>query len=120
MAGKQVITIDPCGDMRGLDHKRKGLDLRQFGKAKTQRATLIEWDDLAQDWFIKFPPPEGGGWTRMEFKRAGVGFTQFNGYALTERFDSLIHFAEYEDAVSAEVAVIQALQLKGDTLGLFP
>lgn len=122
MAGKQVITILPDGRMQGLDHKRKGLDLRQFGKAKTERVTLIEWEETRQRWFIVwtdrvyFPPQN---WTRQTFADAGVSTdpwpVQFDSLAM----DETVFFVDYEDAVAAEVAVIQAMQLKGDTVGVF-
>jgi hypothetical protein len=122
MAGKQIITIDPLGDMRGMDHKRKGLDLRQFGKAKTQRATLIEFDEGFQMWRISwsedvsFPVQT---WTSETFMDCEVQWGAFNGISMVEPYD-IIFFTDYEDAVAAEVAVIQAMQLKGDFVGLFP
>lgn len=122
MAGKQVITIDPEGNMMGLDHKRKGLDLRQFGKAKTHRATLIKFDEDFQMWRIswsedvEFPAQL---WTSETFMSCEVRWGAFNGISMLEPYD-VIFFQDYEDAVAAEVAVIQAMQLKGDTLGLFP
>ena len=118
----QVITISTDGSIVGLDHKRKGLDLRQFGKAKTERATLIEWDEAKQAWFILWVADGqavGLPWSDAEeFQRYGVDFTAHNGYPLSDEAEEnpTIFFNDYEDAVTAEVAVIQAMQLRGDSI----
>jgi hypothetical protein len=124
MATNQVITITPDGDMQGLDHKRKGLDLRQFGKAKTHRATLIEWNEDLQMWFItwspdvEYPPVP---WDEAVFRGAGIDPADVAGFLMTMGSNELVVcFMDYEVAVAAEVAVIQAMQLKGYTHGLFP
>ncbi len=113
----QVITIAPDGSLVGLDHKKKGLDLRQFGRAEIKRVTLIEWSETQQQWFIRWDESRVL-WKAREFVEAGVEFTAFNGVAcahqLEEGVEPLILFNDYDDAVAAEVAVIQALQLKGE------
>lgn len=124
MAGNlQVISVDPEGNFYGLDHKRKGVDLRQFGTSKIQRVTLIEWNEDRQAWLINwteavcFPPQV---WSVSLFIDAEVRWESHRGVAVSSGSgDDIIIFTDYEDAVSAEVAVIQALQLAGDTDGIF-
>ena len=101
------------------------IDLRQFGKAQITRVTLIEWDEKMQAWFIRWhenPNVDrakwGSSWAVAVFNSAGVLFGKFNGRAdMTipedKRFASPIYFDDYDDAVKAEVAVIQSLQVRG-------
>jgi hypothetical protein len=116
---KQVITIKPDGSVFGLDHKRKGLSLRTLGRADTTRVTLIEWSEREQAWFIQwteFPAAQGAGrrWTYQTFNGALVNYSEFNG---TPLWGGVVYFYDYEDANAAEVAVIQALQKKGELVG---
>jgi hypothetical protein len=113
----QVITITPSGELQGLDHKRKGLDLRAFGKAKTRRATLIEWEDALQMWFITWATDKempSKVWDSALFMSCGVRWGDYHGVSMLDPHD-VIFFDDYEDAVDAEVAVIQAMQLAGRT-----
>ena len=49
----QVISISPSGEMSGLVRKKgQGMDLGQFGSQAIQRATLIEWDETVQKWYV--------------------------------------------------------------------
>lgn len=121
MAGKQVITVGLDGSLLGLDHKRKGLDLRAFGRAKTRRATLIEWHDDFQMWFISWTDEMNMPdkvWDSALFIACDVQWGSYNGLSMIDPED-VIFFNDYEDAVSAEVAVIQAMQLSRDTGNLF-
>jgi hypothetical protein len=118
----QVITIRPDGSIIGLDHKKKGLDLRQFGKANIRRVTLIEWHEHYQLWMISWTeevcfPSET--WMSTLFEDAGINWSDHNGLGIDQGGESLILFSDYDDAVGAEVAVVQAMQLSGDTLGIF-
>lgn len=116
---QQVITIRPDGSVFGLDHKRRGLQLRELGRAETTRVTLIEWSEKEQAWFIQWTQfsegqSTGGRWTYQRFHSAMVNYSQFNGTLL---WDGVVYFHDYEDAVAAEVAVVQALQKKGELVG---
>jgi hypothetical protein len=123
----QVITIRPDGGIFGLQHKRgQGLDLRKLGHAEIKRATLVEWDGNKQAWFIRWCSEDalldGLSWDFETFQEAEVDYTAFGGNAIPESEDDLfcvfgdvvIYFPDYEDAVAAEVAVIQALQVRGE------
>ncbi len=115
----QVITIRKDGSIFGLDHKSRGLDLRRFGNASTQRATLIDWDEDRQRWTIEwFRRHNDTTWTSEEFKAVGLTHELFQGEQFETMMDGTgietpVYFTEYEDAVAAEVAVIQCLQKDG-------
>lgn len=114
---QQVITILPDGSLFGLQHKQgQGVDLRQFGKADIKRATLIEWEANIQKWYIRWADSEQGIWSEDTFSNADVDPEDFGGSLRRDSLlgdDSSLYFAEYEDAVAAEIAVIQSLQLTG-------
>jgi len=115
----QIITIKPDGSMFGLDHKNKGIQLKEFGPANTERVTLVEWDELYQRWTIEwFRRRNDTTWTPEEFKAVGLTHELFHGEQFETMMDRTgietpVYFAEYEDAVAAEVAVIQRLQKEG-------
>jgi hypothetical protein len=122
---KQVITVKPDGSLFSLQHKKgQGVDLRQFGHAKVERVTLIEWSEHHQKWFIRWKSEDvlldGLSWDFDTFQSAEVDYTAFAGEAIPEAEhdffsvgDRIVYFADYEDAVRAEVAVIQNLQRSG-------
>lgn len=102
--------------MFGLDHKRKGLDLRQFGKADTKRATLIEWDTDRQKWYVLWMDEN----EEVDFH---LGVSELPKGRTPEEFNATLHedpaagplfFDDYEDAIAFEVAVIQKLQQEGN------
>lgn len=117
---QQLITIDERGAVSGLQFKSgKGLDLRKLGRAEIIRSSLIEWSEAFQMWYIKL----------LHFKKS-----EELGELVTDRLwahglgeeaplpaqcrcnergdDGILFFEEYEDAVTAEVELIQALRLK--------
>jgi len=117
---QQVITIRPDGSLFGLQHKRgKGVDLRGFGHAEIKRVTLIVWDAKSQHWYIRFNDERVDGrinkgqgtWGTDLFHAAGVNYHDYRG---TRGFLSTILFRDYEDAVDAEIAVVQSLQKCGE------
>lgn len=122
MATKQVITVSLDGKLSGLDHKSKGLDLRQFGKAKIERATLIEYSQEYDGWFIDWFDCVRMNlcWTRKTFADANISTDKWEVKFRSLGPREVVYFQHYEDAVEAEVAVIQSMQLSGDTDNLFP
>jgi len=113
---EQVITIGQDGSMLGLDHKRKGVKMQEFGQAETQRVTLIEWDAVKQEWFIKWYGRKADkAWAVHEFASVGLDYRSLEGrtHGGTQ---AVVYFKEYEDAVEAEVVVIQSKQLDGETV----
>ena len=111
---KQLIIVDPTGALRGLDHKRRGVDLRQFGRAEIERATLIEWHSEKQGWYIKWcSVGKSNTWGTKEFSVLDqVKFDEVIR-GTTYFHQNMVLFKDYEDAVTAEVAVIQQLQKTG-------
>ena len=109
----QVITIRPDGALFGLAHKKgQGLDLRPLGHADIQRATLIEWDGERQRWFIRWES-ESAAWTYETWKESMPWNVSLPVCCEVFENDGPLYFQEYEDAVAAEIAVIQSLQRKG-------
>lgn len=125
----QVISIAPDGSIHGLRPKKgKGIDLRQFGRADTQRVTTIEFDPETQRYYIEWTQHGekvsgfSGKWDGNLFKHARVDPTQWPVFLNendpnAERWSSPLYFDEYEDANAAEVEVFTALQKAGELLG---
>lgn len=120
---KQVITIDKAGVMSGLQRKPgQGIDLRQFGKADIKRASLIEWNEHEQAWYIDVLQEAGRGIVTMaKWIEAGLTMRQLVeldfidgmfGNAPPRQTDTIL-FPEYDDAVKAEIAYLDALRLAG-------
>lgn len=114
---KQVISIRPDGSIVGLDHKRKGFNLRKMGKASTKRVTLVEWDEEEQAWEVFYQRPLAGGhsqpipWGQKIAKECRIDIKSMGGRPC--KFTDSVFFKDYEDGVAFEVAVIQAKQLQG-------
>lgn len=116
----QVITIRPDGSIVGLDHKKKGLDLRQFGKASIRRISVVEWDEDLQGWFVQFSEGPYAGRRLHSGDLINLDrnllLSYVGRYVLVEReaYGAMpLIFSDYEDGVAMEVAVVQALQLAG-------
>jgi hypothetical protein len=112
---QQVITIGPDGSLSGLQHKRgQGVDLRQFGKAQIERASHIVWDEDYQAWLVELlTGPHAGKTLTWGLWRAVTGRADCPAALPSESEDSAILFADYEDGVLAEIAVLNALRVKG-------
>ena len=114
---KQVITINPDGSCFSLQHKKgKGLDLRKLGKPRISRVTNIEFNDKSQQWYITWKNDKldtefnkrQGTWGADLFTKVGIYFKSLNGI---HGFLSTVMFDDYDDAVKAEIAVIQEMQM---------
>lgn len=93
---KQVITIKPDGTMAGLQHKPgKGVDLRQFGPAKIERASEIVFNEDTQKWNIRILCEPWGG---------EIIFLHGHG---------VLEFQEYDDAVTYEIEILNKARLAG-------
>lgn len=104
----QVITIHPDGLASGLQRKRgQGLDLRTLGAVMITRVSLVEWDEGWQQWIVRFiaGPRWGEKLTYKSSAEAGV---------IPDRcFHHQAYFDDYDDAVRAEVAVLDRDRLGG-------
>lgn len=127
---QQVITIAKDGTISGLQHKKgKGIDLRQFGHAEIERASEIEWNEVAQCWHV-VPLSENvvrwmlgrsdtratmklSHWTRTVGTAAPEGSCPVPMMPRPAGNDCWLGFDDYEDAVKAEVAFLNALRRRG-------
>lgn len=114
MADKQIITVSPEGALSGLQRKPgQGVDLRQFGQAAIERASLIEWAEDMQGWYINVLQEAGKGRVhKSDLDRVGVSIPDHAPYQLGHRFGCL-YFAEYEHAVEVEILYLDALRRRG-------
>ena len=107
MTTKQVVTIEPGGRVSGLQVKPgKGFDLRTLGDAKIERASEVLWDQDKQQWYVEIRKGRYTGkvitWPMMS---AVSG--QLASYLASE---PTAYFAEYDDAVAAEIAVLDHIR----------
>ena len=124
---EQVITIHPDGGISGLQRKKgKGVDLRQFGHAHLERASEITWNEAQQCWHVHVLNEAAcewmaatrertyrgeGGCTLMAFQWVGtISIDEPKG---SYRTDGFLAFDDYDDAVAAEVAFLDALRRMG-------
>ncbi len=93
---RQVITIDETGIMSGLQHKPgKGVDLRQFGPVRIERASEILWNEETQAWNIH------------------LLCEPFSGKAVSTPDGSVLNFQNYDDAVTVEIVLLNEARLAG-------
>jgi hypothetical protein len=107
---KQLITISKDGTLTGLQMKKgKGVDLRKLGSASIVRSSLIEWRESHQAWFVKFLNGE------LSYKEITSTLSDNLGLSLSpdSQFgEGVLLWEDYDDAVKAEIEVIQAIRLK--------
>jgi hypothetical protein len=105
------VTIDRLGGVRGLQFKRgQGFDLRKLGPAHIVRISEVIWSDHAQAWYVRFLQGELKGDNLTAYHWKQVGSPELPEH---ENRAGLFTFADYEDAVTAEVAFVQAARLTG-------
>ncbi len=109
-AQKQVITISETGEIQSLRRKKgEGIDLRQLGHAEIERVSEIIFSNQEQKFYVHF--------------LVGALASRCLTYALysaatgkATRFKAgkpIMLFEEYEDAVRAEVEVLDAIRASG-------
>lgn len=124
----QVITISPTGQVSGLQRKRgRGVDVRQFGHAAIERASEITWNEEQQAWHVHVLNPAAVRWmtNTMGVEHRGATLTSTNWYyampalrppppkGAVRLFEDWLAFDDYDAAVAAEVAFLDALRLRG-------
>lgn len=107
MVTQQKVFIKKDGTIEGLQVKKgKGIDLRQFGKAKIERASEIVWNEKLQKWFIKV--------LVGRFKNRVLTTGMFSTYTKSNDISSLVdkemYFEDYEDAVKKEIAFLDSVR----------
>ena len=114
---KQVITIASNGIISGLQRKPgQGINLQQFGPARTTRASEIVWDEDQQLWFVDILQEAGRGkLTPKRWQDEGLRFESIAcEFATGDAFNTdPIFFRSYDEAVGAEIMFLDALRLKG-------
>lgn len=109
----QVVTINPDGSVEGLQRKPgQGLDLRVLGTADIRRVSEIEFNCTTQKWFVHVLLGRWAG--------AVLGTSHFMNHVKTipeggsADWDAgTVEFDDYDKAVAAEVAFLDAVRLKG-------
>ena len=124
---RQVITVRADGSLQGLQHKPgKGLDLRQFGTARIERASEVLWHEESQSWVVEFRSGVLKGETldqghlmaagidgdQPPFKVKGIAWTAFER-SVGEGDQGVLLFEDYDQGVAAEIAVLDGLRLNG-------
>ena len=113
---QQIITITPDGGISGLQRKKgKGLDLRQFGHAEIERVSEITWNEDRQRWqvYIINGPFTGTLLSQDHLIEYGVDLGErVWGNDIDDPSWPLM-FDDYDDAVAAEVAFLDALRVRG-------
>ena len=110
---RQVISIDVTGGVYSLDHKQKGIDLRNFGDVEIERVTLVEWDYESQKWYLSWKK-DGAKWSAgLVYSQADKELRQWLTSNAETHTSGYYLFDNYEDAIKVEVSIIQSMQVKG-------
>ena len=112
----QLITIDEKGGMTTLLSKKgQGLDLRQFGQVEIRRSSLIHFCQETQEWFIEFLQGEfvNSCATKRLLRHWNIS-TPKGMSNDPEETEGVLYFPEYEDAVKAEILIIQTIRKHGN------
>ena len=105
---KKIITVHTDGTVSALRYK-DGPDLSVMGRQAIKRASDIVWLEDRQKWAVKpLLGPLKGLVTKEQVMRA----TRGENVPVNSRGDVAV-FDTYEDAVQAEIVVLDALRLQG-------
>ncbi len=108
----QVITFNVDGTISGLVHKKgQGVDLISLGVADVKRASLIEWDELHQKWYIHLMIQPANRTIESKIVSVAELQTMIPQLPLTTGVlmsDETAYFDDYDLAVKAEVYLLDA------------
>lgn len=109
---EHVISIDENGELQSLMHKRgTGVDLREFGTPEIERVSLVEFDNKVKKFFVRFlKGPLANRVLTYPLYSAATGFP-----VVFLNNQPVMFFDDYEDGVSAEIRVLDALRKRGIT-----
>lgn len=105
----QVITIGPDGSLQGLMRKKgQGIDLREFGPAKIERTSLVQFDEERQLFHVEFiaGPLAGKKLTYPLFAACTGKTVRF------KNTDPVMRFESYEEAVEYEIMVLDGYRAR--------
>jgi hypothetical protein len=104
----QVITIQKNGTISGLERKQgQGVDIKQFGEAEVLRSSEVLWDSPKRAWYVSWLNRKevlGEYLTTAQLYRVAGECISGDGIAL---------FTTYEDAVEAEIKVLDYHRIRG-------
>ena len=110
---RQVVTISPDGSLSGLERKRgQGIDLKMFGQAEVVRASHIVWregTEITRGWIVEFLKGPRAESLMVPADLEGTGLLADRRDAT----DGAALFDDYDDAVKAEIAVLDRDRLRG-------
>lgn len=113
-----LLTITPDGALRGLQKKPgKGIDVRKFlgGTATIVRSSLVEFCEKRQQWHLTFVSGNFAGTVgQRALDAAKTPRAAFSARA--EWAEEIPYWEDYDDAVAAEIVLIEALRLRGYTV----
>jgi hypothetical protein len=136
MPSKHVVTFDPRdGSYSCLRAKKgQGLDLRKLGEVEVKRVSHIVWDENEQAWFVQVIDRIVRDWIDSVWADGEPGELLWLYWVAAHGHNAVLDrqlefgdktpkggrlslgrllFEDYEDAVAAEVAFLDALRLKG-------
>lgn len=102
-AQRQVVTVSPDGEIVTLDRRGRGLDLRCLGRVTVERASVVEFDEESQHWFVRFLVAP------FRDRRLGPGLWRELGKEVPGPEPAL--FATYAEAVAAEIDFLEEARL---------
>lgn len=112
MATRQVITILTNGGVSGLQVKPgRGLDISKMGRAKITRASEILWNEEQQCWYVDVLQNTGKGPLTIDKWHAEGLDGPPKGYVGAS--NGVMLFGDYENAVAAEIAYLDAMRKDG-------
>lgn len=109
----QLITIDPLGGIESLQMKGDALDLRPFGRAAIERTTEIIWNEDKQAWGIKLLHGALAGLVTLALYCSHAESNTPDDFEVIADESIVPLWREYDDAVSAEVELVQGLRVAG-------
>lgn len=112
MSDSFVVSILPTGELLSIHKDDLGLAQKLRGKASIRRATHILWNEQEQAWYIEWEEENVPSW-RLTWKIEDWPFLENPIGCRIGLRGGLLLFDKYQDAVDAEVKLLQHLQKSG-------
>lgn len=112
MVTSQKIFINIDGSVEGLQMKKnKGIDLREFGKAKIERASEILFNEDTQKWYIEILV---GAFEGLILTKNV--FSEFCHHINVSTSEHILYFDDYDTAVAHEVEFLNSVRTVAGSL----
>jgi len=106
MITSQKIFINIDGSIEGLQVKKnKGVDLREFGKAKIERASEILFEEDLQKWYVKILV---GAFEGLVLTKNV--FSEFCPHINVSYAKNVLYFDDYDTAVAHEIEFLDSIR----------